>query len=605
MHETFSDLLPQNSIEPHLLWYKSNRYDINCEILFQFYTKSQEKPYPETKLFREIKQKKRLIRGRQNHSLTYLMIRILVFLIQELPHFSFIPYTGSFVYPEKCNFANDSIQSITPMEPTDNNLFIYNTLSRSREKFQAINPPFAGMYVCGPTVYGDGHLGHARPAITFDLVFRYLKELGYKVRYVRNITDVGHLENDADEGEDKITKKARLDQLEPMEVVQFFTDSYHKNMDQLNVLRPSIEPRASGHIIEQIEIIEKIIEKGFAYECNGSVYFDVPRYNEEHSYGKLSGRKLEDMLTNTRSLGGQHEKKHAADFALWKKADDMHIMRWPSPWSEGYPGWHAECSAMGRKYLGTHFDIHGGGMDLVFPHHEAEIAQSVAANGHEPVKYWMHNNMITINGQKMGKSLGNFITLHQFFSGNHPELEMAYTPMTIRFFMLQAHYRSTLDFSNEALQAAAKGYKRLMEASKTLQTLKSGSTSTFDTNAIRQKCFDAMNDDFNSPMVIAHLFEAVKAINTIHDGKAEITEADLIHLKETFRIFISNILGLLDENTGGNAHIVNGLMDTILELRHDAKTRKDWTASDLIRDKLKELGIQVKDTRDGATWMMD
>ncbi|MDO9511343.1 MAG: cysteine--tRNA ligase [Bacteroidales bacterium] len=491
------------------------------------------------------------------------------------------------------------------MEPTDNNLFIYNTLSRSREKFQAINPPFAGMYVCGPTVYGDGHLGHARPAITFDLVFRYLKELGYKVRYVRNITDVGHLENDADEGEDKITKKARLDQLEPMEVVQFFTDSYHKNMDQLNVLRPSIEPRASGHIIEQIEIIEKIIEKGFAYECNGSVYFDVPRYNEEHSYGKLSGRKLEDMLTNTRSLGGQHEKKHAADFALWKKADDMHIMRWPSPWSEGYPGWHAECSAMGRKYLGTHFDIHGGGMDLVFPHHEAEIAQSVAANGHEPVKYWMHNNMITINGQKMGKSLGNFITLHQFFSGNHPELEMAYTPMTIRFFMLQAHYRSTLDFSNEALQAAAKGYKRLMEASKTLQTLKSGSTSTFDTNAIRQKCFDAMNDDFNSPMVIAHLFEAVKAINTIHDGKAEITEADLIHLKETFRIFISNILGLLDENTGGNAHIVNGLMDTILELRHDAKTRKDWTASDLIRDKLKELGIQVKDTRDGATWMMD
>lgn len=491
------------------------------------------------------------------------------------------------------------------MEPTDNNLFIYNTLSRTREKFQALNPPFAGMYVCGPTVYGDGHLGHARPAITFDLVFRYLKILGYKVRYVRNITDVGHLENDADEGEDKISKKARIDQLEPMEVVQYFTDSYHKNMDQLNVQRPSIEPRASGHIIEQIEVIQKILDKGYAYISEGSVYFDVLRYNQDHPYGILSGRRIEDMLANTRSLDGQDEKKHSADFALWKKADDMHIMRWPSPWSDGFPGWHAECSAMGGKYLGTHFDIHGGGMDLVFPHHEAEIAQSVAANGHQPVKYWMHNNMITINGQKMGKSLGNFITLNQFFSGDHPGLEMAYSPMTIRFFILQTHYRSTLDFSNEALQAASKGYKRLMEAAKTLQSLKAGIASTFDVKQIREKCFDAMNDDFNSPMVIAHLFEAVKYINTIHDAKAEISADDLNHLKETFQMFVVDVLGLLDENSGGNAHIVNGLMDTILELRQDAKNRKDWTASDLIRNRLKELGIQVKDTKEGSSWTMD
>ncbi|MBE0647867.1 MAG: cysteine--tRNA ligase [Bacteroidales bacterium] len=353
----------------------------------------------------------------------------------------------------------------------EHNLTIYNTLTRKKELFKPLKEPFAGMYVCGPTVYGDPHLGHARPAITFDLVFRYLKHLGYKVRYVRNITDVGHLEQDLDEGEDKIAKKAMLEQVEPMEVVQYYTDRYHHFMEMLNVLQPSIEPRASGHIIEQIEMIQKILDAGFAYIVNGSVYFDVEKYNQTHQYGKLSGRKLEDLISNTRQLEGQEEKRNPADFALWKKAQPEHIMRWPSPWSNGFPGWHLECSAMGTRYLGEQFDIHGGGMDLLFPHHECEIAQSRIANGKDAVQYWLHNNMITINGQKMGKSLGNAVNLEQFFNGNHPLLEQAYSPMTIRFFMLQAHYRSTLDFSNEALQAAEKGLRKLMSAWETLKSL--------------------------------------------------------------------------------------------------------------------------------------
>ncbi|MDP3014617.1 MAG: cysteine--tRNA ligase, partial [Candidatus Subteraquimicrobiales bacterium] len=378
----------------------------------------------------------------------------------------------------------------------------------------------------GPTVYGHAHLGHARPAITFDLVFRYLKHIGYKVRYIRNITDVGHLENDADEGEDKISKKARLEQIEPMEVVQTYTDGYHKNMEQLNVLRPGIEPRASGHVIEQIEMIGKILKAGFAYEVNGSVYFDVEKYGKSYHYGKLSGRVIEDLITNTRVLEGQSEKCNNYDFALWKKAQPEHIMRWSSPWGEGFPGWHIECSAMGTKYLGPTFDIHGGGMDLLFPHHEAEIAQSTAALGHESVRYWMHNNMITINGQKMGKSLNNFIILNDFFEGSHPLLEKSYSPMAIRFFILQAHYRSTLDFSNEALQAAEKGLKRLMTAMRALDNLKPGERSNSDINALHKACYEAMNDDFNSPMVIAQLFEGARIINSVKDGHETITSDD-------------------------------------------------------------------------------
>ncbi len=488
----------------------------------------------------------------------------------------------------------------------ENSILIYNTLSRKKEEFVPYNPPFVGLYVCGPTVYGDAHLGHARAAISFDLVFRYLTAVGYKVRYVRNITDVGHLENDADEGEDKIAKKARLEQLEPMEVVQYYTDRYHSNMDQLNVRKPSIEPRASGHIIEQIELVKKILAEGFAYESNGSIYFDVAKYNESHHYGELSGRVLEDMLSNTRALDGQDEKKNSFDFALWKQAQPEHIMRWPSPWGDGFPGWHMECSAMSCKYLGEQFDIHGGGMDLMFPHHEAEIAQSVVANGRQPVHYWMHNNMITIGGQKMGKSLGNFITLDEFFSGNHDRLERAYSPMTIRFFILQAHYRSTLDFSNEALQAAEKGFHRLLAANETLKKLKPSDVSSVDIAAITKGCYDAMNDDFNSPQVIATLFEGVRVINQIHDGKETISAADLVLLNETFNIFVVDVLGLLDEVTaGGQDSKVNGLMELILQIRQNARTTKDWGTSDLIRDELKSLSIQVKDTKEGPVWSVE
>mgnify|MGYP001186364948 CR=1 FL=1 len=488
------------------------------------------------------------------------------------------------------------------MNEISQKIFLYNTLTRRKEEFIPNHPPHVGMYVCGPTVYGDAHLGHARPAVTFDVIYRYLKYCGYKVRYVRNITDVGHLENDADEGEDKIQRKARLEQLEPMEIVQRYTNSYHRNMDQLNVLRPDIEPRATGHIIEQLELVKKILKNGFAYESEGSVYFDVENYNRKYPYGILSGRRLDELQAFSRELEGISEKRSPYDFALWKKAQPTHIMRWPSPWSDGFPGWHLECSAMGARYLGETFDIHGGGMDLIFPHHEAEIAQSVAANGKQPVRYWLHNNMVTINGQKMGKSLGNFITLDEIFSGNHPKLEKAYSPMNIRFFILQAHYRSTLDFSNEALQAAEKGYKRLMEAWNTLQTLTPTDESTYDANHLRNACFEAMNDDFNTPVVIAHLFEAVKTINNAKAGTEKLDATQLQILKDTFSTFLFNILGLVDEKAGDNSRLTEELIRLLIDIRLEARARKDWATSDRIRDQLKELGIQLKDGKDGTEW---
>jgi cysteinyl-tRNA synthetase len=486
-------------------------------------------------------------------------------------------------------------------------LLIFNSLGRRKEKFEPVDPPFVGMYVCGPTVYGDAHLGHARPAITFDLVFRFLTHLGYKVRYVRNITDVGHLEGDADEGADKIGKKARLDKLEPMEVVQKYTNSYHDNMDQLNLLRPSIEPHASGHIIEQIEMIKKIMEAGYAYEVEGSVYFDIEKYNKDFKYGVLSGRNTEELISYTRELEGQEHKKNSIDFALWKKATPEHLMRWTSPWSVGYPGWHLECSTMGSKYLGDFFDIHGGGMDLLFPHHESEIAQSQAANKKMPVKYWMHNNMITINGQKMGKSLGNAVALNQFFSGDHELLDKAYSPMTIRFFILQAHYRSTLDFSNEALQASEKGYKKLMDAFETLNKLEPSELSTVSVSELEEKCLTAMLDDLNSPVAIAHLFEGVRLINSIKSGAERISGEDLGHLKKLFNTYIMDILGLRSEaeGSGEKGKVIGKLMGTILKIRQDARARKDFQTSDAIRDELQKINILIKDTRDGTDWKID
>ena len=489
------------------------------------------------------------------------------------------------------------------------NLLIYNSLTRRKQLFVPLVEGRVGMYVCGPTVYGDGHLGHARPAITFDVLFRYLTHLGYKVRYVRNITDVGHLEHDADEGEDKIAKKARLEQLEPMEVVQHYLNRYHDAMARLNVLPPSIEPHASGHIIEQIEYIKKILDAGYAYESNGSIYFDVPKYNRDHNYGKLSGRNIDELLSETRSLDGQQEKRNPADFALWKKAQPEHIMRWPSPWSDGFPGWHLECSTMGEKYLGETFDIHGGGMDLKFPHHECEIAQSVAHHGHDTVRYWMHNNMITINGQKMGKSLGNFITLDEFFTGNHPLLTQAYTPMTIRFFILQAQYRSTVDFSNEALQASEKALDRMLEGWRRLADLKGANTSTVTAEIadLEQKCYDALNDDLNTPIVIAHLFEAVGIINRVADGHATATAADIDALKALFQTFLFDILGMRPETAdlGGDEKALEpyrGAVDLLLQVRAKAKAKKDWATSDLIRDRLAALGFNVKDTKSGVEW---
>src|SRR4030043_2142779 len=411
---------------------------------------------------------------------------------------------------------------------------IYNTLTRKKEIFKPLNPPLVGLYVCGPTVYGDPHLGHARPAITFDLLYRYFTHLGYKVRYVRNITDVGHLENDADEGEDKIEKTARLEHLEPMEVVQKYINPFQTNMEQLNTLHPSIEPRASGHIIEQQELIKSILKNGYAYETNGSVYFDVDKYSKKYNYGKLSGRVLDELQTNTRNLEGQDEKHGPFDFALWKKATPEHLMKWPSPWSDGFPGWHLECSTMSVKYLGEVFDIHGGGMDLQFPHHECEIAQSAAALGKKPVRYWMYNNMITINGQKMARSLNNFITLDQFFSGNHPVLQQAYSPMTIRFFLLQAHYRSTVDFSNEALLAAEKGFQKLMKAVETLDKIKPSLSSTIDIALLNSKCYEAMDDDLKTSLLLSQLFEGVKYINSAADGTDKMSSNDLELFRKLF-----------------------------------------------------------------------
>ena len=486
-------------------------------------------------------------------------------------------------------------------------LMLYNTLSRKKEEFTPYNPPFVGLYVCGPTVYGDPHLGHARPAITFDLLFRYLKSEGYKVRYVRNITDVGHLEHDADEGEDKISKKARLEQLEPMEVAQYYTDRYHDAMRELGVLPPSIEPRASGHIIEQIEYVKKILDKGLAYISNGSVYFDVEAYNAKYNYGKLSGRNLDDIKANTRELDGQSDKRNSFDFALWKQASPEHIMRWPSPWSDGFPGWHMECSAMSAKYLGEQFDIHGGGMDLMFPHHECEIAQSTAACGHDSARYWVHNNMITINGQKMGKSLGNFITLEELFTGNHKLLEQAYSPMTIRFFILQAQYRSTLDFSNEALKAAEKGMDRLMKAVETLSKVKPSATSTVDPSDLERRCAEAMADDLNSPMVISALFDWVRTINQLAEGQQTISAEDLERLRAIVSRYVFDILGLRDEKAAGASgnDMVSPLVEMLLEMRQQAKAEKNWALSDQIRNRLIEIGIRVKDRKDGYDWEIE
>ncbi len=491
-------------------------------------------------------------------------------------------------------------------EIKNNHLRIQNTLSRQKEVFQPIHSPFVGMYVCGPTVYGEPHLGHARPAIVFDIVFRYLKFLGYKVRYVRNITDVGHLENDADEGEDKIAKKARIEQLEPMEIAQLYLDKYHFAMDKLNVLRPSIESRASGHIIEQIDIVKKILDAGYAYVSNGSVYFDVIKYSKDYHYGVLSGRNVEDMLSTTRELDGQEEKHNSADFALWKKASPEHIMRWKSPWSLGFPGWHLECTAMSNKYLGERFDIHGGGMDLMFPHHESEICQNRIANNTDTVKYWIHNNMITINGQKMGKSLGNFITLDEFFNGTHQLLQQAYAPMTIRFFILQAHYGSTLDFSNEALIAAEKGLNKLFAAYALFDKLKPSTNSSEDISKIYQNCLEAMDDDFNTPIVIAHLFEASKIVNQVNDGKATLTTADLETLKTLFDTFLFDILGMrIDVQNSQSSNLDNDLMSLVIDLRKQAKANKDYTTADYIRDCLTKMGIQLKDTKDGVEWSIN
>ncbi len=503
-------------------------------------------------------------------------------------------------------------------------LYITNTLSRKKELFVPVHPGFAGLYVCGPTVYGDAHLGHARPGITYDVLVRLFRHLGYKVRYVRNITDVGHLEHDADEGEDKIARKARLEQIEPMEVAQEYTIRYHQAMSMLNVAPPSIEPRASGHIIEQIALVQKILDAGFAYVSNGSVYFDVRKYNESHRYGILSGRNLEDVVSGTRELDSQTDKRESLDFALWKKASPEHIMRWHSPWSDGFPGWHLECSAMSEKYLGREFDIHGGGMDLMFPHHECELAQNMASRGCGGVKYWMHNNMITINGKKMGKSYGNFITLQELFEGTHPLLAQAYSPMTVRFFILQAHYRSTLDFSNEALQAAEKGLRRIMQAAKDLRTMSAAAgadipaggnavapesfhADSAEINAICEKVYDALCDDLNTPVALAHIFDAVRIINSAKDRKTALTAADYTALEELFKNVVFDVLGLKDEEGEGGklAGTVDGLVGLVLEQRKAAKAAKDWATSDKIRDELKALGIQIKDTKDGTEWSFE
>ena len=487
-------------------------------------------------------------------------------------------------------------------------IYLYNTSSRLKELFKPIHEGHVGIYVCGPTVYGDAHLGHARPGITYDVLVRLMRNLGYKVRYVRNITDVGHLENDADEGEDKIAKKARLEQLEPMEVVQYYTIRYEEAMKKLGVNPPSIEPRASGHIIEQIALVQKILDNGYAYISNGSVYFDVAKYNRDYKYGVLSGREIDQMISNTRELDGQGDKRSPYDFALWKKASPEHIMHWPSPWSEGFPGWHLECSAMSAKYLGEEFDIHGGGMDLLFPHHECELAQNTAARGRGGVHYWIHNNMITINGKKMGKSYGNFITLDELFTGKHPLLQKAYSPMTIRFFILQAHYRSTLDFSNEALQAAERGLRKLFQAVRDVARIEATSSKPSDAgiSKLYEDIYDALCDDLNTPVALSHIFEAVNIVNRIKDKTLEICTAEKVLLQKIFKDVTLDILGLEDEQEEGvGSNTVGGLMDIILQERQQARARKDWAKCDALRDALARLGIRVKDTKDGSEWSLE
>lgn len=489
----------------------------------------------------------------------------------------------------------------------EQSLKIYNSMTGEKEKFTPINEGNIGMYVCGPTVYSNVHLGNCRTFISFDLVFRYLKHLGYKVRYVRNITDAGHLENDAETGEDRIAKKARLEQIEPMEVVQRYTIDFHNILEKFNNLPPSIEPTATGHIVEQIEIIKTIIENGFAYEANGSVYFDVLKFNEENNYGKLSGRAIEDMIANTRELAAQSDKKNPQDFALWKKAEPQHIMRWPSPWSDGFPGWHLECTVMSTKYLGEEFDIHGGGMDLKFPHHECEIAQGEAATGKSPVNYWMHANMLTLNGKKMAKSTGNNILPTEIFTGNNDILNKAFSPNVTRFFMLQANYRSILDFSNEALSASEKGFNRLMEAYHSIDNLPVNDSSSFSLPEWRQTCYDAMNDDFNSPIVIAKLFDAVKTINNIKEGVATITSEDKEALKKTMSDFMFDVLGLKDvlEEKNDSTDKLSGTIELLINLRAEARANKDFATSDKIRDQLQGMGIQLKDGKEGTTFSLN
>ena len=486
--------------------------------------------------------------------------------------------------------------------------FIYNTLTRKKELFTPIHKGMVGLYVCGPTVYGDAHLGHARPGVTYDVLVKLLKHLGYKVRYVRNITDVGHLENDSDAGEDKIAKKARLEELEPMEVVQTYTLRYHEAMRMLNVAPPSIEPKASGHIIEQINLVQRILDAGFAYVSNGSVYFDVDKYNKEYHYGVLSGRDLENIKTNTRDLDGQSDKRASYDFALWKKASPEHIMHWPSPWSEGFPGWHLECSAMSEKYLGEVFDIHGGGMDLMFPHHECELAQNQASRGKSGVNYWMHNNMITIKGKKMGKSLGNFITLEELFTGSNNVLDQAYSPMTIRFFILQAHYRSTLDFSNDALKAAEKGLKRVVAAANDVTKINyvSGNEASKELLDIKDKVYEALCDDMNTPIALSHIFDAVKIINSAKDGHTKLNQGDKEVLELLFQDILNGVLGIVDETSDDSSQkIIAGLMEMIIDVRKEAKANKDWATSDKIRDSLKALGVNIKDTKEGCEWSIE
>ncbi|MBW4361643.1 cysteine--tRNA ligase [Flavobacterium taihuense] len=481
-------------------------------------------------------------------------------------------------------------------------LKIYNSLSGEKETFTPINEGNVGMYVCGPTVYSNVHLGNVRTFMSFDVIFRYLLHLDYKVRYVRNITDVGHIVDDVDEGEDKIAKKARLEQLEPMEVVQRYTVDFHDILNAFNFLPPSIEPTATGHIIEQIEIIKTIIDKGIGYEANGSVYFDVVKFNETNHYGILSGRNIEDMLANTRDLDGQSDKRNPQDFALWKKAEPQHIMRWPSPWSDGFPGWHLECTAMSTKYLGNHFDIHGGGMDLKFPHHECEIAQNEACTGHTPVNYWMHANMLTLNGKKMAKSTGNNILPGEILTGDNAFLSKAFSASVARFFMLQAHYRSILDFSDEAIIAAEKGYKRLMEAMESLKGLSPNETSSIDIASWKQLCYDAMNDDFNTPILIAQLFEGVRFINLLKDEKETLNSADLKLFTTTMQAFVFDVLGLEEEKTNGNTDKLEGVVNMLIGMRKQARDNKDFALSDQIRDQLIALGIQLKDGKEGTTF---